>query len=188
MGQSGLAARKLKKQIDGINVTRIGMMKDHRAVYYFKDIGYWICPPYITLYNNKDTLRVGYLETNQKRVSWTVEYYTRLNLTNALSYAVRQCKDAGFLFSRPVDRTFFQPRRVRRDMKSYSLRVPLALRESTGTTCISVCRGNVEPLSKFEERVIERHAVLTTRFRSLYSISIEEALTIYPNNPILYEL
>lgn len=188
---SSLEYRKKKGQIDGVNVVRMGIMKDGRTVFMLKDIGYWICPPYITLTTNgkgRNGLRLTYVCNDRRKLSWTIMSWSRSGFMDIVSQCLRICYDDGYLFSKRVRRTFFDTKPVPADTNFIAMNVPKTLQDHYHATHIQLYRNKDETHKQFSNRVQQAHTKLIWLFRTKYRITINEALTFHPNNPILYEI
>lgn len=188
---SSLEYRKKKGQLDGLNVVRVGLLKDNRSVFMLKDIGYWICPPYVTFSTNgKGILRLTYQYRDGHRQIWNIAKWSRSAFMDVASRCLRACYDDGYLFSKRIRRTFFNAIPVSKVNKVMTITIPKALHSYYDNHCnyIQLRRRVDEPYRRFSERVQQVHAKLVWLFKMRYRITIDEALTFYPNNPILYEL
>lgn len=186
---SSFEYRKKKGQIDGVNVVRMGIMKDGRTVFMLKDIGYWICPPYVTLSTNgQGIVRLTYMCNDRRRLSWNIVSWSRSKFMDAVSQCLRVCFDDGYLFSKRVRRTFFDVKSVPHDTDFVSMNIPKALHDHYKATHLQFRRMLNETYKQFSSRIQQAHTKIIRLFRTKYRITIDEALTFYPNNPILYEI
>lgn len=186
---SSLKYRKKKGQVDGMNVIRMGLLKDHRTVFMLKGIGYWICPPYVSLSTNgKSILRLSYQCNDGRKFSWSITTWSRAHFTDALSQCLRLCCDDGFLFSKRVRRTFFTPKKPEPNALFFTINIPKALHSHFHHSHIQLWKQSNETSDQFSQRASKEQSDLVRLFRSKFCTTIEEAMTFHHNNPILYEI
>lgn len=198
MGRKGVSARSIgyratrRVYLKG-KVRAVGLDKHNLTVYHFQGLGYWICPPFVSLCETEVgnlLIRAGSILSG-KRVK-TVSPFTPDKIKEAMAYVLSNLAKHGVLFSHPTTARDLSTKSVEiceasTNNSSSGYSVVVGIRQGVtdvyGTKkikryCVSyaTARKNAEELTALKIEMIEL-------FRKRYSITVEEALVFHKENP-----
>lgn len=171
---------------------RVGLSRSNRTVYYLEGKGYWICPPYISVYSSVGVGKMVGVAFTPFKGEHVVRYAngTLQDIVAQIAEAVRDCANAGYLFDVGIDRRFLQLPYTLVRSKTYNLKPPACVCAMIGkpNKNIQMVATKDESAMAFLERCRRYKASLIEQFRKAHTITVAEALTFHPINPLLYEL
>lgn len=150
-----------------------------RNVIYVKDLGYWVVPFRLSFTYGKATgiMRLALVQPNRKNMSHSSTVITKagfINLINEMIHITKECYGLWYANAVAVDRGI----KITARGDCYAFRLPRSiLKEFEGL--------NPYQWYHSKEEAEEAAAKYTNLIRDMYSVTVEEALTIHPTCPEL---
>ena len=173
---------------------RVGLTKDKRSVYWFSDLGYWVCPPYITVHRVDAHIRVAYSKTSGERIRIMVDPEDSYKVRRALRAVATHAKYDRCLFSRMVKRSWFASSgselttAINQGIRHVYIRLPSSVRDLFGYTYKSIMElppaFTDEELTALKVMKIKKEKELKTEVRNRITMSMYDAMTFTKSNPL----